>query len=520
LLAIVCDTAPGRLQAPLTALVEAGILERHVTLGRETYSFSHVLVRDTAYGSLLRERRRQLHERVARALETLDPAGVARNPEVLALHLTESGAAEAAAPHWLEAARRSLARSSLTEAARMLRRALDGLEALPAGENSMALRIQVSALLGAALSGLKGPNSVETREHYTTAYDLCRQLPEDPSHFPIYWGWWRLEPASVERATVLLDRAAIGDVADHLLQAHHCNWCSHLNAGSLQRCCEHVEAGLAIYAAGDYAHHARTYGNHDPRVCAHGARAQAWWMQGKLRSAMDDEVQALSWASRLDHVGSRVHALGLTLLHRAYRRDFEAVFDRAEELIAFTSDHGLADHGAAGLIFRGWVVATQRDPAAGLAMLGEGLARQSDTATNEDYSVYLCLLAEALLAAGKPAAAAERLLRERPAFDSNGFRIWLPELVRMAGEAVIAADPSATDRAGTLFSEAAELAREQGANMIGLRIAASQGRLDLRCGETARAASRLRVALDAIVENDGSDDLVQAAMLCEVARSC
>ena len=510
-LARACEASAESLEEPLSALVETGILERHTRLGGEIFSFSHALVRDAAYDSLLRDRRRDLHRRIGRALQAIDPAGVARDPEMLALHLTEGGLAAEAAPHWTEAARRSLARSALTEATRMLRRALVSLEQTPASPNLLSLRIQVSALLGAALSGLTGPNSAETREHYTKAFELCQGLPEDPSHFPIYWGWWRLN-LSVERAKTLLSRAVTGNDPGLMLQAHHCNWASHLNAGLFDRCCEHVEAGLKVYASGDFSHHARIYGNHDPKVCAHGARAQAWWMQGRLRSAMDDEIEALGWAERTRHLGSRVHAKGLTLLHRVYRRDYQEVFDRAGELLSFTAEHGVADHGASGLVFQGWVIAIQSDPKTGLRMIEEGLARQHVTATDEDYSVYLCLLGEALMAVGQPERAIEILLRERSAFERNGFQVWLPELVRVTGEAMLAADPTAVPQARQKFAEAAEIARTQNVPMLDLRIAVSETRLGLRLGEPD-TASRLRAALDAIVENDRSADIIEAEQL-------
>ncbi len=508
-LARACGLAPEGLEPSLSLLVEAGILERHTRLRVEIVSFSHALVREAAYSSLLRGRRRELHRRMARAIRESDPAAAARDPDVLAHHLMEGGLAEEAAPLWLEAARRSLARSALTEATRILRRALAALEALPPAKSIIDLRIQVSVLLGPALSGLTGPNSAETRAHYAKAQELCQQLPEDPAHFPIYWGWWRLD-MKVDRASALLSRAVTGNDPGLMLQAHHCNWASHLNAGAFERCCEHVQAGLALYASGDFSHHARIYGNHDPKVCAHGARAQAWWMQGRLRSAMADEAEALAWAERTRHLGSRVHAKGLTLLHRVYRRDYQEVFDRAGELMAFTAEHGVADHGAAGLVFQGWVIATQRDAHAGLRMIEEGMARQKITATDEDYSVYLCLLAEALVAAGQAERAVELLIRERAAFQENGFGIWLPELLRVTGEAVLAADPAAAARAWSLLSEAAELAATQNVPMLGLRIAVSQARLAARLQEQADHIDRLRSALRAIPEPDQSPDIVES----------
>jgi class 3 adenylate cyclase/predicted ATPase len=513
LLAAVCDVASGKLLQHLAALVEADILEEAARGDCGVYRFRHVLLRDAAYASLVRGRRKELHVRAARALAALDPSEAAAHPDLLAVHLSEGGLVEDAVPHWLEAARRSLARSALDEATRVLRRALIALERLPVTPSTMASRLHVSILLGPALSGLTGHHSAETRDHYRRAHDLCRQLPEDPSHFPIYWGWSLLEPLNIERATALLDRAATYDDPELLLQAHHFNWACRLNTASFERCCEHLDMGLSIYHDGDYRQLARSYGNHDPKVCAHGTRLQAYWMQGKLKRAMEDERQALFWAREIGHVGSRVHALGSTLLHRVFRRDYKEVFDRANELTALAAEHGLADHGAIGLVFRGWVVATQSDAASGIKMLEEGWSRLQEVPTHEDFPVYLCLQAEALAAAGHADKALEHLVREQSQFIQRGLRVWLPEVLRMTGEMSYATGFLSPSKALTYFSEAAEMANAQGAAMLGLRIAVSEARLDMRLGALDRATSRVKMALDKIMEPDGSADLLVAENL-------
>lgn len=513
LLAAVCGISENRLDEALAATVKSGILERSYGPTDETFSFRHALLRDAAYSSLLRERRRELHDRVARALATMASERVELHPEVLAHHLTEAGRGEEAAPRWLEAARRSLARSALTEATRMLRRGLEALEKLPETESVLSLRIQLSALLGPALIGLKGPNSTENKDLYTAAYELCRRVPESTAHFPIYWGWWRLAPASLDRAGALLRRATDRKDPELLLQAHHCNWATHFNLGSLARCREHTEAGLTIYHQGDYTHHARLYGNHDAKVCAHANLCQLFWMQGRLAAAVEEEEKSLAWAHSIDHLGSHVHAKGLTLLHRVYRRDYREVFDRSSDLISFTSEHGLASQGAAGLIFQGWVIAVQGDPAAGLKMLEEGFARQREVCTNEDFPVYLCLLAEVLTMLGRADEAVERITREMPDFLESQILVWMPELLRALGDATLAANPRAVDKARQHFADARELAATQQVPMLELRIAVSEARLDTRLGETRTALGRLASVLGRIREDDGSRDLADALEL-------
>src|SRR5262249_20967743 len=101
------------LEHALLTLADADVLYPDDADGAGLYSFRHALLRDAAYDSLLRDDRRALHLRVARALQQLDPHTVQQQPELFALHLTEAGLAEEAAPHWLDSARRSLARSAL-----------------------------------------------------------------------------------------------------------------------------------------------------------------------------------------------------------------------------------------------------------------------------------------------------------------------------------------------------------------------------------------------------------------------
>ena len=134
------------VEQALATLVEADLLFPESSSGGEVYTFTHALLRDAAYDSLLRDDRQALHQRVARALQALDPHTVQQQPEVLAHHLTEAALAEEAAPHWLEAARRSLARSALTEATRLLRRGLEALERLPPVRANLSLRLRAQRL--------------------------------------------------------------------------------------------------------------------------------------------------------------------------------------------------------------------------------------------------------------------------------------------------------------------------------------------------------------------------------------
>ena len=510
---------PGEvLEEALRALHEAGVLHPESDDGRDCYAFGHALVRETAYDSILRDRRRELHGQVAVALLAMDKDGVEQQPERLAAHLTEAGQPDEAMEYWVRASERSVRRSSLFEAVGLLRRALAATEGLAETPERGRRRLQLMTLLGPALIAIRGPGSPEAQSLYVDAYGLVEQQVDSHSHFPLSWGWWRVSRDYIvkrDRAAALLTRARRLNDDEMLLQAHHCNWAAHYELGDLCRCVDHVRAGMAVYESGDFRHHASMYGNHDALVCAHGELSQVFWMQGRLVDALAEEARALEVAETMGHLGSRVHAMDMALLHRSYQRDRAAVWHRADRLIEFTAEHGMPDHRAKGLIFRGWATAMEGDAQRGIEAIRSGLARQREIGTIEDFPMYVAMLADALVAGGQADRAVEEATRARAEFDAVGLRIWLPEVLRQLGVATIAADPGAAALAGATLDEAAAIAREQGACMLGLRIGIDQARLAQSLGDPERARLVLLAAVAGMPGNDASAEAAAAAAMLE-----
>ncbi len=107
LLASVAERGEAELQKGLGRLGEAGLIFSRGAPPHATYLFKHALVRDAAYGSLLRRRREELHTRIAAVLEAEFADRVAAAPELLARHLTEAGLLEKAVSYWQRAGERA-----------------------------------------------------------------------------------------------------------------------------------------------------------------------------------------------------------------------------------------------------------------------------------------------------------------------------------------------------------------------------------------------------------------------------
>ncbi len=72
------------LQHELKMLVDADLVHRRRGVRNPTYVFKHALIRDTAYESMLKPLRRQVHARIAATLEAHFPELVETRPELLA----------------------------------------------------------------------------------------------------------------------------------------------------------------------------------------------------------------------------------------------------------------------------------------------------------------------------------------------------------------------------------------------------------------------------------------------------
>ena len=124
LLAAIAGIDEAALRQGLARLVDAEILFARGEPPAATYTFKHALVQETAYESLLKRTRQQLHARVAQVLEERFPERVAAEPEVIARHYDQAGLAAQAIAHYQRAGERATQRSANEEAIGHLRRAL------------------------------------------------------------------------------------------------------------------------------------------------------------------------------------------------------------------------------------------------------------------------------------------------------------------------------------------------------------------------------------------------------------
>jgi predicted ATPase len=117
------------LENTLAELAQAEIIIAHGQPPSATYTFRHALVHDAAYASLLRDRRRAIHLRVAE--EMVKDAVEVTEPQLIAWHFAEACVPDRAIDHYENAAERATGRFALAEMVNHLRNGLRQVACLP-----------------------------------------------------------------------------------------------------------------------------------------------------------------------------------------------------------------------------------------------------------------------------------------------------------------------------------------------------------------------------------------------------
>jgi len=130
--------------------LEAAELVFRTSVDNRGYAFKHALVRDAAYDSLLKSKRKRFHARIAENF-TKSSDIIETPPEVIAHHFMEAGESERAAHYWYEAAKYAGARYANHEAMAHCTKALAALSRLSRSVERTKMELGVRIILADGL---------------------------------------------------------------------------------------------------------------------------------------------------------------------------------------------------------------------------------------------------------------------------------------------------------------------------------------------------------------------------------
>jgi class 3 adenylate cyclase/predicted ATPase len=508
------------LQERLGQLVSAELLYQRGRPPNARYIFKHALIQDAAYASLLKRTRQQYHQQTAQMLEAEFPETVEAEPELVAHHYTEAGLNGQAVGYWLQAGKRAAQRSANAEAINHLNRGIEVLMKLPDTVERARKELDLHITLGPALTAVKGFASLETERAYARARELCQQVGETPQLFPVLHGLTRFHMLRAELQTTRELAEQLFSLAQRLkdpellLEAHRVLGPNMFWLGELVLARKHLEQGVALYDPQKHRSHAFVYGQ-NPAVACLSLAAWPIWGLGYPDQSLRSIHKALTLAQELAHPFSLAYALTWASTVHQLRGELQAVQERAEVLIALSTEQGFPYWFAFGTILRGWAMTAQGAGAEGIAQIRQGLAAYRATESELLRPYFLFLLAEAH---GKVGQIEEGLALLNEALDTvkrTGERNWEAELHRRNGELLLMGHGEKMVEAEECFWKALDIARRQQAKSLELRAAMSLSRLWQQQGKRDKARQILAEIYGWFTEGFDTRDLKEAKVLLE-----
>ncbi|HUC67354.1 MAG TPA: adenylate/guanylate cyclase domain-containing protein [Stellaceae bacterium] len=515
LLAAVAQQPDAALRSALDRFSDAGLIFSRGVVPEATFLFKHALVRDAAYGTLLRRQRQQLHGRIAAVLEREFPALVKTQPELLAHHCAEAGLAPRAIEFYLVAAKRAIAASSNNEAIGHLTKGLALVELLPAAmRRSSELRLRFT--MSEPLIQLKGYGAPEVEAGFARSRELCLELGDSPELFHSLYGLWgyhllraRLTAAS-ELSAELLGLGPRLDDSHLRLAAHHTATVTAYWTGRLTSVPQHSDQELQLYDP-ERQRGRRTVAS-DAVIDSLGHCAFALWALGFPDRACDKSATALALARRINNPFGLCSAMNWHAYLHYFRREPARVTESLGVLSAVAREHGFAFWSLSADIWQVWYeicvmdehradgIDRFRAAHAGLRALGADLA----------YAPNVPMLVDCLAAEGRIEEAAEALVDALADIARMGQAVLEPQLLCLLGDMLRRQDGAALDRAESAYRQAIDVARCQSARMWELRAATALAQLWQDCGRGAEALALLAPIHDGFSEGFDTRDLQDA----------
>ena len=360
------------LLADLGRLVQSDLLGQRGVPPQSRYIFKHALIRDAAYQSVLKAKKRELHQRIAEVLTTRFPEVVETEPELLAHHYTEANVVDRALAYWRQAAERAMARMAHAEALGHVDEAKKLVATLPAGNEQDEWELALLVIEGPLQMTLHGWESPQANRVYEAARVVAERLKRPAELFPALWGLWLGAHTSGRHAHAhelyreLFELLKQTDDPEYVVQANHAGCTQMMAEGRPHEALGHIEQLLNSYRFDLHQNLALMYGAHDPGCCGLSNRALLLTMLGHLDQAEAESAKALELSERVGHEPSVAHTC-------QFRAEYDIILNRPEKAepyldrcISLSEKYSLAAYHNAADLMQGFVRVVRGDVETGV----------------------------------------------------------------------------------------------------------------------------------------------------------
>ena len=489
------------------------------------YLFKHALTQDVAYGTVLQEQRKTLHEQTGRAIETLYQEKPEDHYSELAHHYSESENAEKAVEYLGLAGQQAARQSANEEASTHFTAALELLQTLPDTPGRTRQELTLHLRLGTSLMATKGYAAADVERTYTRAQELCLQGGEPLQVAQVLFGMHvfnmgrgkytaarALEEQFLQGAQRQQDATLSLVVHAALAETMHYR-------GEFTSAQAHCDQAVALYDSEHHRDLAYQLGQ-DPGLLALGHAAKTLWYRGYPEQALERVHHCLSLAQALSHPLSLAEALYAVAHVHLLRREGQEAQAPAAALSTLAHEQGFAFWLGYGPSLQGWALIEcaarsgareQRD--AGLVQLREGLAVVQAAETELWVPLFLGAVAQGYGQGGQAEQGLSVLTEALAIVEKNELRGDEAELYRLKGELLL--QQSQEQQAEECFHTALDIAKNQEAKSWELRAATSLARLWQGQGKTVEARELLTPVYNWFTEGFDTKDLQEAKVLLD-----
>jgi tetratricopeptide (TPR) repeat protein len=505
-----------QLQQKLDNLQGAEFIYEQPATGDVEYAFKHALTQEVAYNSILGERRKLLHERIANSIEGLFHGRLNDYLAELARHYRLSGDVEKAIRFMRLAGESAAQRCAHKEAAEFFNSALELLIQLPENRARMEMELELRLALLGSLGASRGYGSPEVESLNRITVELSDRLNEPELQFPALMFDWAfhqmrrdLETAaqSADRLLELANRAG-----DPFMIAHgdYARGAVFLFRGEIPAAVEKFEHARKIYQQQPLRQAPQ-----DPGVTSLSFLALALWLSGYPDRALDASGEALSLARRLGHPLSLAVALTYRSLLQLCRREATGALEIAEEACSLASDRGFQYWSALASTYRGIALADMARHDEGISAILDGVGSYRATGSELGAALIMVGLASSYLKADRSEEVLTTVAQALANTCRTGARLSNAELYRLRGEALLKRNSTFEREAHVCFETAIATATNQQAKAWQLRATTSLARLLAKQGRRNEAHSMLTEIYTWFIEGFDTADLKEARALID-----
>jgi len=510
------------LKQALAQLEQAELVFRRGEPPEAVYSFKHALVRDAAYESLLKSRRQQLHGQIARALEERFADIVASQPEIVARHFTEAGLVDPAIDYWLKAGHLALSRSANAEAVKHLGQGIELTQSqAPTGER-LRKELDFYLALGPAMAATEGYATPETLRVFSRARDLLGDRGTPTEQMTVLWGVYLAHSmrgeniAAREVAYRCLALAAGHEHSGMLALANRFMGQTLWMMGAFVDARFHLDRTLDLCAANQETITSYRRFGADDEVSALSALSRTLLILGYPEQAAAVAGQALARARSMGLPFTTALALDGEALLGALGADLKRAAVHADEAMAHSIEHSLADYEQRARFIQGALLAQSGDPQHGIELMQSAIAAIERTNNVNRRTLYLGHSAAAHASLGQPEVSLDLLNEAIQTAEMADERFFEAELHRLRGKTLLTLGRNGEAEAE--LQRALTIAQQQHARWWELRAATSLALYWHDGGKYLEAYSLLQPVYSWFVEGFDTTYLRDAKVLLDELR--